>query len=862
MHYLTIVEVFQSKKGVVDKGITLISGENDEKFVSYDEIYTNALIALANLKGKGVKPGDKVIFQIENNESFIYFFWGCIIGGIVPVPINNGNTDELKIKFVKIWSTLDNPFLVCSATQLSNLETYAKEKEFLFNLSEKSLTLEEVQSLEPVESVYNACPEDIAFIQFSSGSTGNPKGVVLTHKNIITNIDAMITDSKIQDDDITFSWMPLIHDMGIIGFHLTPVVKNLNHCLMSVSLFIKRPVLWLTKVQKHKATFLSSPNFGYKHFLHFFKPEKFPHLDLSSVRLIFNGAEPISTDICDQFLGQMAEYNLKTNSMFAVYGMAEAGLAVTFSPVSEEYVKVKLDRRSLGVGDRIKEYNHDIDQENKFNFVEFVDLGYPVKNCYVKICNDAGEELEEELIGNIFIKGDNVTSGYYNNQEATENLIKDGWLNTGDVGFLRNGRLVITGRAKDIIFVNGHNVYPHDIERVAQELPEVDALRDIAVCGVNIPGSGEDKICCFLRYKKGLTKFIKLEDKVKRYIRFKMGLEISYVIPISKIPKTTSGKVQRYKLKEMFEVGEFDSLVQELSIIAKEEMVKRVIEEPRNLVEQSLVYICKKIMKLDQVGINENFIELGGNSLLLTEVYNEVEKIYPGKVQISDLYTYPTIAKMVEYISKGEDITLATVSLSPSYFANNSTSENGYLQYSLDETATDQLKKLSLIEGVSWFDILLSLYIYLLTEVNQNKLITVQSSTGVRNQIKSLSVDLTLINDFSSVFTLTKETLDNSEAGITYSITELNRLKVSKEKYVVNPLFYNKYFIKAKVNLLNIYDFIIEVSEVAQAINIIFEYSSRLDKEKMRNFFAQYVKFIALLLDQVSYQEVAAVKRD
>lgn len=390
---------------------------------------------------------------------------------MIPVPVSTGNNDEHKIKVFRIWEVLHRPYLITESKILLDLEKYTAKsgQAHLYDLIRNNVTLadnSEVFMRQHHPQIHSAKAEDIAFIQFSSGSTGDPKGVMLTHRNLIYNTSGIINGSKITAEDSYLQWMPLTHDMGLICNHMAPLVAGLEQYIMPTSLFIRQPVLWIKKASEHRVSVISSPNFGYKYFLQFFKTEKASGWDLSRIRIIYNGAEPISTELCDAFLDTLAPYGLKRTAMCTVYGLAEASVGVAIPQVEDEFVTLYVDREQLRIGSKVVEVDKDF-----AGGLSFVVVGYPLDYCQFRICDEADQELGDGIVGHIHIHGHNVTQGYYNNPEATRNILTDdGWVRTGDLGFLRNGQLVITGRAKDIIFVNGQNVYPHDVERIAEEV--------------------------------------------------------------------------------------------------------------------------------------------------------------------------------------------------------------------------------------------------------------------------------------------------------------------------------------------------------------------------------------------------------
>jgi acyl-CoA synthetase (AMP-forming)/AMP-acid ligase II len=565
LKYRNLLEVIQDKQDETTRGITFIEGDQEERFISYKHLYEKALTYLFHLQSNGLKPGDELVFQIDGNWDFILTFWACLLGHIIPVPVITAANDRFKSKLFRIWESLNNPYLITFKKHLEKLELLTVEDDWgnIFNhIKGNTIFLDKLEESKGKGVIYPAKESDIAFIQFSSGSTGQSKGVVLTHKNLLTNARAIIKGAKSSErGERGFSWMPLTHDMGLIGFHLAPTIANFNHFIMPTTLFIRYPSLWLKKISQHKITITSSPNFGYKHVLRLLNSEKMKGLDLSTIRLIFNGAEPISVELIDQFLETMAPLGLKRKTMFPVYGLAEASVAVSFSEPEEEIAVIYLDRNSLDIGQKVKE----IDNHRGLSFVE---VGSPVEGCSVKITDNNGEEVSDRIIGHILIKGDNVTSGYYNNREATKEAINaDGWLDTGDLGFLRDGRLVITGRVKDTIFANGHTYFAHDIENAAEAL-EGYKINRVAAVGVYNHQIQSDEIICFVLFKKNDPKeFLSLALAIKKWVVRKVGVGISLVIPVKQIPITSSGKIQRYKLKEAYLKGEFDSILKEIAAL-------------------------------------------------------------------------------------------------------------------------------------------------------------------------------------------------------------------------------------------------------------------------------------------------------
>lgn len=646
--YNTLTELIISRKNEEQKGITFILGDTEEIFVSYKALYYTSLNLLYDLQTAGYKPGDEVMFQIDDNQRFIYSFWACILGGMIPVPVTTGTNDEHKLKLFKIWDILNNPRIIATADFLEKLGVFAEKNDLAEQIGiirKRATYVEESIRTENYGKVYAPQPDDIAFIQFSSGSTGDPKGVVITHNNVLINLHSVIRWAHIDSNDAGLNWMPLTHDMGLIGTHIKDVIACINQYNIQTSLFIRHPSLWIQKASEHKVTLLYSPNFGYKHFLKFFQPDIKKDWDLTNVRLIYNGAEPISMDLCNEFLDKMCEYGLKRTAMHPVYGLAEGTIAVTFPKPGEEFVSHTLNRNHLKIGETVT----DMAKEDK-NAITFIDVGYPIYNCNVRICDEENNDLGENKIGYIQIRGGNVTSGYYNNKTATGQVISpDGWLNTGDLGFMRSRRLTITGRAKDVIFIAGQNYYSHDIEHIAECVEGIEPGK-IAVVGVFNERLKCDELVLFVMFRQKAESFIPTVLSLKRVINQKVGIEVSEVIPVKNIPKTTSGKVQRYRLRENYINGEYDLLKHEIHALMAEEFDRRIIEPPGNAIEKELVNIWSEILNNKYVGTRDNFFELGGDSLRITQLISRIWDTFGINLDHAVLFDNPEIVKLAAII--------------------------------------------------------------------------------------------------------------------------------------------------------------------------------------------------------------------
>jgi acyl-CoA synthetase (AMP-forming)/AMP-acid ligase II len=421
------------------KGIFHVKGEDQEKFVSYPSLKETALGLLGYFQSKGLRPGGQLVIATGNNEQFIDAFWACQLGGLVPVPVSMGISDEHRAKIYRIAEQLENPHLFIDQANLDRLGIYAQKHQLegvYTQLLKTAIVIDAIEDLSTPGTVHPVNANDLALIQFSSGSTSEPKGVMLTQENLTTNIHDILEGIDVTANDRTVSWMPLTHDMGLIGFHLCELVQEIDQYLMTTELFVRRPLLWMQVAALKKITVTCSPNFGYKHFLKAFSPDKYQGLDLSSIRVIFNGAEPISRKLADEFLQILAPFGLKKEAMFPVYGLAEASLAVAFPEVGSGIRSLSLDKDHLSTGSSVL-----IHPDEHPNGLEYVIEGFPLKSTRVRIIDHNWNDIPENSIGTIAITGKNVTQGYYLNLPVNNELVRDRWVNTGDLGFLHHGEL-------------------------------------------------------------------------------------------------------------------------------------------------------------------------------------------------------------------------------------------------------------------------------------------------------------------------------------------------------------------------------------------------------------------------------------
>lgn len=627
-----------------DREILFIDGENDETVVRFTDLWDRALSLLGTLQARGMQRGDELIIFSQSNETFVVAFWAAVLGGIVPVPVAVGISDEHRLKLFRILSQLERATLFTDLGLLERLREFSQQRELadIATILESKTIL--VSDIDPNGSgeICASTPGDIAFIQYSSGSTSDPKGVVLTHRNLCTNIRAIVEACQWTADDQSLSWMPLTHDMGLIGYHLSVLGVGMNHAVMDTGVFVRRPLLWMSKAHELRATQLCSPNFGYKHFLKLFQRKGLVGLDLSCVKLILNGAEPISWELCEEFLDALAPHGLRHTAMFPVYGLAEATVGVSIPDPGVEFSRITVDRHSLRIGDTCREVEPGDDDA-----VSFVRVGRPIRDVSIRITDDNDKPVDAGRIGNIQLRGGSITARIYGDESATAELFTgDGWLHTGDCGLFVDDQLVVTGRQKDIIIVNGQNYYPHDIEEIVARLDSLD-LNKVVIAGATPKGGQTEELIAFILHRRSPEEFKPMVAQVRNLIGEQTGLEVDRVIPVARIPKTTSGKVQRGKLLQAYLEGEFDAVIGVL--YADGAAVADTDEDP--LIAE-LERICREFAKDRTIGPDDNLFEVGVSSLTLTEIVLAIDEKYPGKLDISDLFDYPTLREIAAFMRR------------------------------------------------------------------------------------------------------------------------------------------------------------------------------------------------------------------
>ena len=536
----TLLSVADANPGTA---IHHVRPDGSEVKQTYPELLAAARHAAGGLRQAGARSGDRVIVLVSDSQDFLAAFWGCLLLGAVPVALSGPGDLERESeplrRLLHVWRVLDSPLLVAPDRLAPQLEAFGARLRGLRWAPASALA-----AADPEPDQHRAVPDDLAFLQFSSGSTRHPHGVRLRHSNLITNIVDTIATCRFNRGDTMISWLPYSHDMGLIGFHLIPLCVGMDQVVMSPIQFMRNPRLWLTKITEHQATVAGCPNFALDYVVSRVLERSSAGLDLSSLRLLFVGAEPVSAQAIRRFTAAAAPAGFRSTAMYPGYGLAEACLAVTLPVLEEEPHIVSVDRASL----RENVTRKAADERSQ---VELVALGRPLPSIEVRIVDDAGAPAAPTGVGHVQVRGPSVADGYDGIPREEFPAVGAGWLDTGDLGFWSAGYLVLTGRGTDVIFLNGEKIYPQDVEWLAAEALGVPA-HEVAACGYVDRKLGGERIALFVKRRDSVlaeSERVSLRDSILQ----RSGLWLDTVLAVPTLPLTTSGKTQRYRLREMLE---------------------------------------------------------------------------------------------------------------------------------------------------------------------------------------------------------------------------------------------------------------------------------------------------------------------
>jgi fatty-acyl-CoA synthase len=550
----TLIQAVEALADDRARGFVFVQPDGTERFCSFHEIHAESVRRGAHFVARGLRKGDRLAMVIPEPDEFVLSFLGAMFAGVVPVPIHSQvsarNVDAYADSLAHILRAADAAGMVTSPSIRPLVEpglarhTGAGAR----GPARALMSTGELATTAPGPLRVAVDPQDLALLQFTSGSTSRPKGVMVSHANLAANARAFMLDGLEADDRIDkgVTWLPLFHDMGLIGFVVGPLFTNVPCVFLPSGRFVRSPLVWLETIHRHRGTITYAPNFAYALVAKRLKERDLAGLDLSCLRVVGCGAEPIQAQSLRDFAAKLAPTGFDARTLTPSYGMAEATLAVTLTP----------HRHGLGTDSVEVAGTRGAPQE-------IVDCGVPLPGSQVAVIDETGSRLPDRQVGEIVVRGPSVSAGYYQEPELTRRTFRpiagsdEVWLHTGDLGYLVDGHLFVCGRIKDMIVIRGRNYYPQDIEWVVGDLPGI-RQGNVVAFGVNVDGSGqianggeEQLVVCA---EGASVHAASLANAIAASLAatFALAAYRIQIVPSGTLPRTSSGKLQRAKARAMF----------------------------------------------------------------------------------------------------------------------------------------------------------------------------------------------------------------------------------------------------------------------------------------------------------------------
>jgi 1-acyl-sn-glycerol-3-phosphate acyltransferase len=525
----------------------------EERGITHAELLAGASAVASGLQTQGLQPGETAAIMLPTGSDYFFTFLGIMLAGGVPVPLYPPvRASQLEDHLRRLAGILDN-------SQARLLITMREAKAAARLLQAHAPTLRAVLTADELQDSAGRLErahlggDDLAFLQYTSGSTGNPKGVMLTHANLLANLRGMGRTVQASPADVFVSWLPLYHDMGLIGAWFGSLYYGVRLVAMSPLAFLARPARWPWALHRHRGTLSAAPNFAYELCIHKIDDAELEGLDLSSWRLAFNGAEPVSADTIDAFCRRFARYGFSPAAMTPVYGLAECCVGLAFPPLGRGPLTDSIDRERLMRDGRALALPPDDPRARRV-----VACGRAMPDHALRVVDEMGHEVGERVEGHVQFQGPSATRGYYRNAQATRALLRDGWLDTGDLGYMVGEEIHLTGRAKDIVIRAGRHLHPEEIELA---VGEIEGVRRgcVAVFGSRDPRHGTERLVVLAETREHAREAQEaLRARVNEAVTAIAGDPPDEVVlaPPHSVPKTSSGKLRRLASRDLFERGQ------------------------------------------------------------------------------------------------------------------------------------------------------------------------------------------------------------------------------------------------------------------------------------------------------------------
>lgn len=636
-----------------DEGITLI-GKREEEYISYKTLWEKSRYICNLLKRLGAYKGCEVVIQCKDVKNFMYSFWGCVIGGFIAVPLDTSSNEYRSEINNKVFKRLNDPFLLFDDKENDNQKALRFKGKSL-NLQEVNYNSKEIINL--MDQDENSDPEDTVYIQFSSGSTGEPRGAALSKMNISTNVQDIIERMSMSSEDKIMSWQPLTHCYGLIVFHILPIILGTSQKLILIDAYIHSPLIWMEKANEYKITRLGTIPFALKHFMDVHENCNTPFSwDLSCIKSITIGGEHVTNELCEKFVDMMKKYKVDKNVMKPIYGLAESTTCVSILGLEDTIDIYNISRDQFEIGKTVSLAVN----ENSDKGISFVGSGRPLENVETKIVDDENNTLPDSTMGYLYVRGKNVTSGYYNNElDTKEAFLPNGWFDTGDIGFKLDGKIVVVSRKKELIVVNGKKYTCIDIENIINRKVDAKEFGQVIVCnGLDTEKKSEQAIVFVktlmdLKNIQKMKDFLELSSRIKEVVFETSGLVIDNIIPIDNIPKTYSGKIRRKELTNSFNAGDFTDVLNEFGNLEKN-MANETLgineDLSKNQVRKIIVNIIENMFKINVTDFDLAFNNYGIVSVNIPPFIERINNTFNINIKVSAFFNNPNINKFADYI--------------------------------------------------------------------------------------------------------------------------------------------------------------------------------------------------------------------
>ena len=555
-----------------DARVIFLHDDGREERRTYAALAEEARRILGGLRGRGYGAGSRVVLLLPAHHDVLPAFWASVLGGLVPliaaVPADFTGSNRPVDHLAHVWQILERPMIVTTRALRPHVLSLAR----LFDVDEAHVAaIEDLRDSEPSAALHDAEPDDVVFFSLTSGSTGAPKCVMLSHRSILARARGTNRLCEHTRDDVALNWLPFDHIGSISDWHVRCVELACTVVYASKEPTLGNPLMWLTMLDRYRATHSWAPNFAYALVIDALRdapdaPGAPPRWDLSSVKTLLTAGEAVTREAVSAFLDRLASYGLRRTAIRPAFGMAEMGSGVTYGRAArgqrDRAVQFhRIDRRSLN--------GRLVDAPADATAVAYADLGPPIPGVALRILGEDGSALGERRIGRLQVRGAAIARGYYRDEAATRAAFQDeGWFDTGDFGFLADGCLALTGRAKEGIIVAGANYSSAEIESVVESIDGV-AVSFTAAAAVRGPDDVDERLAVFVAMKDG-ADWKSVVRKIRETVVERVGIQPEYVVPVSRrdIPKTGIGKIQRRQLVKRFEAGEFAAAVKRADLTA------------------------------------------------------------------------------------------------------------------------------------------------------------------------------------------------------------------------------------------------------------------------------------------------------